>query len=528
MKKMMKKLIAMAAALVMIVTLLPAVGVKADTFTTADVVGDEARKGSITIHKTDQNGDALKDAEFTIYKLIGFDVNDGQIVTKDSQIIDKVANGISIDKIDTSLFTNVGNADAIVNGKYTPTGEPQKTDGTGDTRFSNLDLGIYLVKETDTPNPTISPSLPFFISVPSTASDEILGEGDVAGQDWVYDITARPKNSVISGGKEIVVDDGNTDDNNDITYVDGEGNASVGVGAKVKYRITATSPKFADEDPKAAFVITDKINNLNILQDTLTVRVTDADSQPVEDTDYTVDFAPTGFTGFTITFLDEFLDEDEWKNKEVVVEYTAEVAETAVIGTDKNKNTATVDFGNGSSDLTGTPSVYVHGVTLTKLAADTNQVMPGVVFELYEEDGITPITDPIYGAVADGDNRGKFVTGVDGKINIKNLVDGTYVLKEVKTENDYTLLANPITITIDTDAAGYSVANPKVTVSGAVKGNTDLVKDESTHYYTFTVENQPGFSLPETGGMGTYLFTIGGIVIMAGAAIALIAMKKRA
>ena len=43
-----------------------------------------------------------------------------------------------------------------------------------------------------------------------------------------------------------------------------------------------------------------------------------------------------------------------------------------------------------------------------------------------------------------------------------------------------------------------------------------------------TVINNKGFTLPSTGGMGTYLFTIGGIVIMAGAAFALIAMKKRA
>ena len=47
-------------------------------------------------------------------------------------------------------------------------------------------------------------------------------------------------------------------------------------------------------------------------------------------------------------------------------------------------------------------------------------------------------------------------------------------------------------------------------------------------YVNTTVINNKGFSLPETGGMGTYLFTIGGIVIMAGAAFALIAMKKRA
>ncbi|HIZ40012.1 MAG TPA: hypothetical protein H9968_08855 [Candidatus Anaerobutyricum stercoris] len=53
MKKMMKKLIAMAAALVMIVTLLPAVGVKATTtFPTT-------KTGTITIKKTDSNGSEI-------------------------------------------------------------------------------------------------------------------------------------------------------------------------------------------------------------------------------------------------------------------------------------------------------------------------------------------------------------------------------------------------------------------------------------------------------------------------------------
>ena len=41
------------------------------------------------------------------------------------------------------------------------------------------------------------------------------------------------------------------------------------------------------------------------------------------------------------------------------------------------------------------------------------------------------------------------------------------------------------------------------------------------------VVNNKGFNLPATGGMGTYLFTIGGLVIMAGAALLLIASKKK-
>ena len=41
------------------------------------------------------------------------------------------------------------------------------------------------------------------------------------------------------------------------------------------------------------------------------------------------------------------------------------------------------------------------------------------------------------------------------------------------------------------------------------------------------ITNNKGFNLPATGGMGTYLFTIGGLVIMAGAALLLIASRKK-
>ena len=54
-----------------------------------------------------------------------------------------------------------------------------------------------------------------------------------------------------------------------------------------------------------------------------------------------------------------------------------------------------------------------------------------------------------------------------------------------------------------------------------------LEEDSGNFYYTFSVQNDKGFNLPATGGMGTYIFTIAGLVIMAGAAFLLITSKKR-
>lgn len=518
MKKMMKKLIAMAAALVMIVTLLPATGVNAEA----------EPQGSITIHKTTQDATKpLAGAGFTIYQMVQFGWQDGEWVVYKTSNGANVIPGTSIDKIDMTQFdTELANSSSIT----TPAGKEQLTDTNGETVFSNLPMGIYLVKETKVPDATnehtYAESEPFYVSIPmtETTTDE---DGKITSQKLVFDVTATPKNTETGGGK--VIEETIGDQTKDVSETDAE------IGDTVNYKISVIAPANGTK-----FKVQDTINGLNYNQNSIDIRVLGVNSgsnnytplTPV--TDYTVEFSDSDGTDdvndyrqMTITFTESFRSNKAYFGKTVEIRYSALVASDALVGVG-NDNKAQIDYGNGYTDIYGEPDVYLYGVTLTKKAADTQKVMPGVVFELYGEDGTTPITNSNYGAVAEGDYTGKFVTDENGKINIKNLVDGTYVLKEIQTANGYTLLVNPITITIDTEADGYSVGNPKVTVSGAVTETGVLTPDSSTHYYTFTVENQPGFSLPSTGGMGTYLFTIGGIVIMAGAAFALIAMKKRA
>ena len=88
------------------------------------------------------------------------------------------------------------------------------------------------------------------------------------------------------------------------------------------------------------------------------------------------------------------------------------------------------------------------------------------------------------------------------------------------------MLANPVKVTL---IAEYDDATQSYTgkLSYKIDDQIEATKDID-RVANVTITNNKGFSLPETGGMGTYLFTIGGIVIMAGAAFALIAMKKRA
>ena len=62
-------------------------------------------------------------------------------------------------------------------------------------------------------------------------------------------------------------------------------------------------------------------------------------------------------------------------------------------------------------------------------------------------------------------------------------------------------------------------------------GDADFLAGSSYSGKMFTVNlknAEPGFELPTTGGMGTVLFTAGGLVIMAcGAALVLVTLKKK-
>ena len=185
----------------------------------------------------------------------------------------------------------------------------------------------------------------------------------------------------------------------------------------------------------------------------------------------------------------------------------------------------TIDSTGDGNPVDTEVDLYTFAVRIIKTGNDGTEVDPNyldnVKFELYADDKGT-----LGAKVAGGDTQ-------DGGILTFDELDadkeGTvYWLKEVETVDGYTLLANPVKVTL---LPVYDQSTE--TYTGALEYQIDDGEKLSTtsqapRVAEISVVNNKGFSLPETGGMGTYLFTIGGIVIMAGAAFALIAMKKRA
>lgn len=534
MKKLWKKLLAITTAVMMVVTLLPAMA-RASTASENAVIKDNfdlSQKGSITIHKTSQDAnEPLKDAGFTLYKLVSFKaMNDGTIVVDEEHSVENSGLKGNINLIDfKTILSNIPENAKKETNEYKDNDkviryEEKKTNENGDVKFEDLDPAIYLVVESYVPQVTgkqLFESKPFLVSIPYTAGQDengnTIGSTDNSGQKWIYDITATPKNNSAQGSKKITN-----------KTPDAAGNVSAKVGDTVSYRIEAKSPAYstATDGSKIGFEIRDKLTNLEFVSDSIKAYiVSESGDAEIDNQNYTVITNDNDYT-FKVSFKEDWIRTHP--NTKVAISYNATVTEAAKIGSDANTNEAAIVFNNdpdnNSYKIPDVPRVYTYGFELTKNGK--NEVLKNIVFELYkdsvkEENKITAIK---YGAEQDG----TFITKDNGKIIIKGLEAGTYYLKETKTEKGYTLLANPVKIEINEtpdETTGTTFSECKVDGNSANK--VEITENSGNYYFAFTVQNNKGFNLPATGGMGTYLFTIGGLVIMAGAVFLLITFKKK-
>ena len=119
------------------------------------------------------------------------------------------------------------------------------------------------------------------------------------------------------------------------------------------------------------------------------------------------------------------------------------------------------------------------------------------------------------------------MTDDNGEIFVSGLAKGTYYLVETKTNDGYNLLKAPVEVNIETS---YSLTSTtKTETKGGKTTTTTTITNGTTDagVFTTTVKNSKGFTLPTTGGIGTFVFTFAGIAMMAAAVILLITGKKK-
>lgn len=214
--------------------------------------------------------------------------------------------------------------------------------------------------------------------------------------------------------------------------------------------------------------------------------------------------------------LSEFVATNVNANKTITITYGATVTDTYVGNTvvaGDGENWDEPDYGSKTEKLfTGQISINKTG--------ESNEVLEGAGFKVYKEETEKDETVKKY-AKFDTNNKlagwtnneaeaTEIKTDVNGTATIYGLDLGTYNFKEVTAPSGYSINTNDVSGTI------------------ALKPGKDKAKSADD----FVVENASMSdtklnSLPSTGGMGTYLFTIIGVVVMAGAAGAFFISRRK-
>lgn len=538
MKKLLKQLLAVTTAIMMAITLLPAMA-NAETESTSPMTTiDCTKKGSITINKTtDDPTKGLDGAKFALYKIAdfteGFNENDNLLVQTAGKT--KVKDLLNLSEHDQKTVASAfaafveDNEIAVVDEQVTVTVNGKKgvaVFGKDTNDKSTLDAGYYLVVETDTPQGYVA-STPFFVAIPQANNTSEFGtENEKPATGWVYDITATPKNQKVTIGKKITSITGKD------TIVNGQ-KATVKVGDEVGYTITSISPQYTDEyftnpDKLPVYKITDKLSSgLQYVADSLEVKIAGKKNALTKDIDYTLVPEDNNDNNIAITFTQEFLKNESYKGKEVTVTYKAKVLPSAAV-TNPNTNEVELSYTNKpGSETKGVksediPELYTYGLKVYKKDSNGN-ALTGAKFKLYkvkDEGTKEPITN------LDGMVNGVMTAKQDNEFIFSGLDVGDYELEEVESPKGYTLLTDTIEFSIsdnEPDGKLDSVSGPVSIETVKKEGNTVV----NTGFVKMDVTNKKGFNLPSTGGMGTYIFTIGGLVVMAGAVLLLVSSKKK-
>lgn len=331
--------------------------------------------------------------------------------------------------------------------------------------------------------------------------------------------------------------------------------ADYSIGDEIPYKITVDVPKNITR--LKTFTVTDTPTNLTDDLDSIEIKCNDV--AVIADA-YT---KVAGGDGFTIKFKPAQME--AYKGKQLVITYNATLKDTAFNTTAGNRNTAKLEYSKnitpnttddpdnpnkdkeeGKNTIENSTVVYTFAVKIEKTGEDGTETkkLANVEFDLYQE-----VPAGTEGAISGADapagldktkswkNIKTLKTGTDGTVTHKGLSNGTYYLVETKTNDGYNLLKKPIavilnvqyTTTTKTESAWVEDGNGEKQVKSEIKETTFTSADSTTQQgiKVQKVINKKGFTLPTTGGIGTFVFTFAGIAMMAAAVILLITGKKK-
>lgn len=512
--------------------------------------------GSITIHKFEQE-DSGQD------EWPEGDPGDGTEMSDTTGLGTPLANvEFSIWNV-TGTYTGSEDATTIVTTDLGEATDVQTTGADGVATFAGLDVGVYLVAETNSDPHTTRVTPNFFVSIPMTNPE---------GDGWLYDVHVYPKNALVRGditlnkideaGKPLedatfglyVKDEDPSDDvaiDQMITNTDGivkftdlpVGNYYLKeIAAPAGYTLsTVTYPfEITAENWHATFEA-NAINYLALTKNDLTKEYTGYEG--ALDINWQVTASIPGDIDLYQTFkLTDNVPDGLAAAKNIVVTAGDDILtpnEDYILTNpiEEGSNDFTIDFTNKDKlALNGYESVVITFTTAITNEAQVGQVTNSVTLTYQSETGeegtlTAQDTANIYGITVDKVNlRGDKLSGaefslyygndettalkdtpvytsatVNGALTFQGLNPGTYWLVETKAPDGYKVMSKALKIVID-----------------------EKDPDEEPGYAEeVTILNTANVSLPITGGIGTLIFTISGIALMGAAALLYIRSRKK-
>lgn len=390
---------------------------------------------------------------------------------------------------------------------------------TGETIYNPMLLGVYYTKADGTAiqmNGGV---------IDATTSWNLYGDTGYAKSNKptidkkIVDATGKPVEST--------TDEGNTNNG-----------ADVAAGDTVYFEVDTIIPAYSDSFETVEYKISDKLSAG--LKSNRDVAVTVEGAVMPEDVE-------EPYTPYTITYTDDQNMEIVFDSayalanagKTVKVIYSATLQENAGQNFDKNSNTAKLTYTNDPSDSSKTTEIEDKTYTYTfeidgnlnGQGSETTEELKKVDADKWEPiNGTKTYKTPLAGAEFDlknaaGEVVGHAISDNNGRISFKGLDAGSYTLVETKAPDGYSINKEEIPVVIsatyneDGTLASYTITiADDVTSTYNATYEADDVEIKKTTENTYNFLNTKLANLPSTGGIGTYIFTIAGIIIMAAAA----------
>ena len=463
------------------------------------------------------------------------------------------------------------------------------TDADGKTSANGLSLGLYMVAEVESPadkgdgetQSVAKAARPFLISLPMTNIATIT-DGDntyEAGSVWQYDVTAYPKNEMISIRKDIIADGNDTDEGKDANGLVQTTNKSV--GEYVNFLLTLDAPTLLTETNDTndlngyrKYVITDTMSKGLTLDDLSSANFTvtygnqawngantvlygpdQAAMNENGEADYNIELldrdADTGEQKFVITLTETGLGKlsDSTVDGKVFVNYKARLNSDAVVdstGAIKvESNKTSLVFGTKTSrdyEFKSNEDIKVYtyeidvaksfshevsdmsdvGFTISRVNPESNKE-ENVVF-VKEDEGVYHV----YDNKEEADTVEEIHVDSKGKLILKGLDADTYVITEESTVKGYNLMRDTLTVEFDDDYKNDGKIESASLASGESEALAITNEDLDSGVVSFGIKNNETIEALHTGGQGwsNTLMALGATAVLAGSAMFIFRRKR--